>query len=541
MVATLSETTPAGDQPSILGGLVYFSLLRNPGAAFSMATGMTWILALVAIGVVVAIVRIAPRLRSTPWAVALGLILGGALGNLTDRVFRAPGILRGHVVDFVSVFGPNAEYFPAFNVADSAITIGGITLVVTVLMGIDYDGTRYPRSQECRPADTGESEGCSGRSRSQAPRPMADSRLLPVPDGLAGERVDAGVARLLGPVPDHRRRHGRRGRRPGRRCRGAALAPAGRRQLARGHAAGAGQDDAGGRTGHHRPRRAATRTPTSWWSTNRSASRRTPVPGWDGPTVTGVLAARGFRLADSGAAERQGIVHRLDVGTTGVMAVARSDRAYRVLKAAFKARTVDKIYHAVAQGHPDPSAGTIDAPIGRHPKADWKFAVIAGGRDSVTHYDTLEAFPAASLLEIHLETGRTHQIRVHMAAIRHSLVGDLAYGADPILAERLKLHRQWLHAYSLGFEHPADGRGCSTRHRTRRTSRPRWRSCADEGGVRGTASSDRGRLDLEVLALTSCSSAIGGSAGAAASTDDGIAPETSVRFPTGTTPFGTIN
>jgi len=157
VVATLSETTPPGNQPSILGGLVYFSLLRNPGAAFSMATGMTWILALVAIGVVVAIVRIAPRLRSTPWAVALGLILGGALGNLTDRVFRAPGILRGHVVDFVSVFGPNAEYFPAFNVADSAITIGGITLVVTVLMGIDYDGTRT-RDRKNSPADTGESE-----------------------------------------------------------------------------------------------------------------------------------------------------------------------------------------------------------------------------------------------------------------------------------------------------------------------------------------------------------------------------------------------
>ncbi len=182
-----------------------------------------------------------------------------------------------------------------------------------------------------------------------------------------------------------------------------------------------------------------------------------PSPGWDGPTVTGVLAARGIRLADSGAAERQGIVHRLDVGTTGAMVVAKSERAYRILKAAFKARTVEKIYHAICQGHPDPSTGTIDAPIGRHPKSDWKFAVIAGGKESVTHYDTLEAFPSASLLEIHLETGRTHQIRVHLSALRHPLVGDLTYGADPTIAARLGLSRQWLHAFSLGFEHPGTG------------------------------------------------------------------------------------
>jgi signal peptidase II len=126
----------------LLGGLVYLSLIRNPGAAFSMATGMTWVLALIAIGVVVFIIRMAPRLRSTPWAVSLGLVLGGAIGNLIDRIFRSPGFLQGHVVDFVSVFGPNAEYFPVFNVADSAITIGGISLVITALLGIDFDGTR---------------------------------------------------------------------------------------------------------------------------------------------------------------------------------------------------------------------------------------------------------------------------------------------------------------------------------------------------------------------------------------------------------------
>ena len=182
------------------------------------------------------------------------------------------------------------------------------------------------------------------------------------------------------------------------------------------------------------------------------------TPGWSGPTVTGGLIAAGHTVATSGAAERQGVVHRLDANTTGVMVVAKSERAYSALKRAFRERTVDKRYHALVQGHPDPLRGTVDAPIGRHPSGDGRFAVVSDGRPSVTHYDTLEAFRAASLVSVHLETGRTHQIRVHMAALRHPCVGDLLYGADPVLAARLGLTRQWLHAVSLTFGHPADGR-----------------------------------------------------------------------------------
>ncbi|GAA2609421.1 RluA family pseudouridine synthase [Dactylosporangium fulvum] len=182
-----------------------------------------------------------------------------------------------------------------------------------------------------------------------------------------------------------------------------------------------------------------------------------PSPGWTGPTVIGGLAAMGHTVATSGAAERQGVVHRLDVGTTGLMVVAKSESAYSALKRAFKAREVEKRYHAVVQGHPDPLRGTIDAPIDRHPTHDYKFAVVSGGRPSITHYDTLEAFPAASLLDIKLETGRTHQIRVHFSALRHPCVGDLTYGADPTLAARLHLDRQWLHARELGFIHPRTG------------------------------------------------------------------------------------
>ena len=182
-----------------------------------------------------------------------------------------------------------------------------------------------------------------------------------------------------------------------------------------------------------------------------------PSPGWSGPTVVGHLRGAGFRIATGGAPERQGIVQRLDVGTSGVMVICKSERAYSRLKNAFRHRTVDKTYHALVQGHPDPLAGTVDAPIGRHPRADHRFCVREGGKPSVTHYETLEAHRFASLLEVHLETGRTHQIRVHMSALKHPCVGDLTYGADPRLAERLGLQRQWLHAVRLGFEHPDSG------------------------------------------------------------------------------------
>jgi 23S rRNA pseudouridine1911/1915/1917 synthase len=182
-----------------------------------------------------------------------------------------------------------------------------------------------------------------------------------------------------------------------------------------------------------------------------------PSMGWTGPTVVGHLRGAGFQIATSGAPERRGIVQRLDVGTSGVMVIAKSERAYSLLKNAFRSREVDKTYHALVQGHPDPLEGTIDAPIGRHTRSDWKFAIREDGKHSVTHYSTLEAHRFASLLEVQLETGRTHQIRVHMAALKHPCVGDLTYGADPTLAGRLGLERQWLHAVRLGFEHPGTG------------------------------------------------------------------------------------
>ena len=285
---------------------------------------------------------------------------------------------------------------------------------------------------------------------------MGDLRSLPVPEGLEGERLDAALGRLFGLS----------------RTKAADLAEAGRVTLD------------GTQAGK------STRVTTGAWLEVELPDPPAPVtvvaetveglrivhddddvivvdkpvgvaahpsPGWTGPTVVGGLAGAGYRISTSGAAERQGVVHRLDVGTTGLMVVAKSERAYTLLKRQFKDRTVEKVYHAVVQGQMDPSRGTIDAPIDRHPQHEYRWAVVTGGKPSITHYETLEAFRHASLLEVHLETGRTHQIRVHTSAMRHPIVGDLTYGADPVLAKRIALYRQWLHAVRLGFEHPGSG------------------------------------------------------------------------------------
>jgi 23S rRNA pseudouridine1911/1915/1917 synthase len=286
---------------------------------------------------------------------------------------------------------------------------------------------------------------------------MTEQRVLPVPEGLAGERLDAALARMLGLS----------------RTRAAELV-----------------DSGGVRVDGVLPSKSDRVVAGAWLDLTLPDAPQAPTvrpetvdglrilhddsdlvvvdkpigvavhpsPGWTGPTVLGHLAAQGVVVATSGAAERQGVVHRLDVGTSGVMVVAKSEPAYAALKQAFRERRVAKTYHALVQGHPDPLSGTVDAPIGRHPRLDYKWAVTADGRPSVTHYETLEAHRFASLLEVRLETGRTHQIRVHLSALQHPCVGDLTYGADPTLARRLGLTRQWLHAIRLGFTHPGTGR-----------------------------------------------------------------------------------
>ena len=290
------------------------------------------------------------------------------------------------------------------------------------------------------------------------------SRILPVPEGLEGERIDVALATMLGLS----------------RARSSALVEGGavqvgNRVVAKSHRLAPGEtiqireiremsDSSDGGPFAGPPTNApSVEIPILWEDDDvvvidkPAGVAAHPSPGWSGPTVTDSLSAAGHALATAGAAEREGVVHRLDVGTTGAMVVAKSAAAYTSLKRQFKERTVDKQYHAVVHGLLDPLVGTIDAPIDRHPSKDYKWAVVAGGRESVTHYETLEAWPRASLVKVHLETGRTHQIRVHMAAMRHPCVGDVTYGADPTVAKELGLTRQWLHARRLGFEHPHTG------------------------------------------------------------------------------------
>lgn len=285
---------------------------------------------------------------------------------------------------------------------------------------------------------------------------VAERKVLLVPDGLDGERADAAVARMLGLS----------------RSQVAELIGAGRVLLDGGSISKSDRVNVGSMLEVEladQPRVAAVRPEqvegvVIVYDDDDIVVIDKPVGvaahpslGWSGPDVLSHLAGAGFRISTSGVPERRGIVQRLDVGTSGLMVVAKSEVAYTILKRAFRSRSVDKVYHALVQGHPDPFTGTIEAPIARHPGADYKMAVMNGGRHSVTHYTTLEAFVAATLLEIKLETGRTHQIRVHMAAIRHPCVGDPMYGADPALAAKLGLERQWLHAVRLSFAHPTSG------------------------------------------------------------------------------------
>ena len=285
--------------------------------------------------------------------------------------------------------------------------------------------------------------------------------MLPVPDGLAGERIDVALSRMTGLSRS----------RVGELCALGSVRLDGAR-VGKSERVGAGAMVEADLPAPRAPEPAAT--PVEGLGLlyededivvvdKPAGVAAHPSMGWDGPDVLGALKAMRVRVATSGAAERQGIVSRLDVGTSGVMIVAKGEQAYSVLKRAFREHDVDKVYHALVQGHLDPSSGTIDAPIGRHPGRQWRMAIVDGGRESVTHYDVVELMPAACLAQVRPQTGRTHQIRVHMAAVGHPCVGDAAYGADPRLSGRTGLARQWLHARELALAHPITGERMTVR------------------------------------------------------------------------------
>lgn len=179
-----------------------------------------------------------------------------------------------------------------------------------------------------------------------------------------------------------------------------------------------------------------------------------PSLGWTGPTVLGSLLQRGTQITSLGAPGREGIVSRLDVGTSGLMLVCKSDLAYKEMRRQFAQHEVKKTYHALVQGNLIQDKATIEAPIGRARVSDFRFTVTPAGKEAITHWDVLERFGSTTLVSVNLETGRTHQIRVHFSSIGHPLVGDHMYGANPVLAANLGLTRQWLHAMRLDFRHP---------------------------------------------------------------------------------------
>ena len=174
-------------------------------------------------------------------------------------------------------------------------------------------------------------------------------------------------------------------------------------------------------------------------------------------TVVEALQAAGMPLAAGADPERPGIVHRLDRGTSGLLVVAKSEEARLGLVATFKRHDIDRRYWVIVDGVPSPARATIDAPIARSGRNRTKFTVATDGRRAVTHYDVIESFGRASVLHVGLETGRTHQVRVHLSAVGHPVAGDGIYGASAALARELELARPALHAIRLAFVHPVTG------------------------------------------------------------------------------------
>ena len=278
---------------------------------------------------------------------------------------------------------------------------------------------------------------------------MNNTRFLPVPDGLVGERIDVALSRMLGlsrsavgkMIEAGQIEVDSVGAKKGQRLESDQMISVNMQAREKASAPVVGMDilyDDEDIVVVNKPVGVAAHT----------------GPGWDGPTVIGNLEAAGYRISTSGPPERQGIVHRLDVGTSGAMVVAKSELAYTKLKHAFKDRSVDKIYHALVSGHLEPAKGTIDAPIARHPSKEWRMGIVATGRQAITHFEVLEYLPGATLVQVELETGRTHQIRVHFSSINAPLIGDTFYGADERKAQQLGLERQWLHAMELKFTPP---------------------------------------------------------------------------------------
>ena len=407
--------------------------MLNSGAAFSFASGSTWVFSIIAAAVVVFLIWFARRIRSLSWAVLFGLLLGGTLGNLTDRLLRAPGFGVGRVVDFIQI--PVLQAI--FNIADSAIVTSMALFVLLTLRG-----HRARRRAAVRPP--------AGLT--------VPERMLPVPDGLVGERVDAGVAKLLGlsrtRVAAIADAGGHRARLPARRQAPTGCPPAPCSRSAGRRTASTGRREAievpGMRVAYEDDDIVVVDKP--------AGVAAHPSPGWTGTTVVGGLAAAGVRVSTSGAAERAGVVHRLDAGTSGLMVVAKSEHAYTVLKRAFKERTVEKRLPRAGAGAPGPAPparSTRRSGGTRRSSTGSRWSPTAEPRSRTTRRSRRSAPRRCSTCTSRRGARTRSGCTSRTCGIRSSATRCTA--RIRCSRARLGLTRQWLHAARLGFAHPATG------------------------------------------------------------------------------------
>ena len=443
-------------------GLLRLTHVTNSGSAFGLLQGQTAFLVLVSIIGVLGVLFYyrANGRESALLRYSLGLLLGGALGNLTDR------LIRGEVVDFINVQLWSDFYFPTFNVADSALTIGLGMLALYVLRqraqekqrDREYVLERAPPPDDPPPAaknTTDQDNDIEERADRPSDAVDVDELVVQVPTTVAERRLDRFLTGQLDGVTRSAIGH---------LIEAGLVTINGELPRKRGHTVDPG--DTIVVTGPIAPLESSTpaaeRQPLvilyeddDLLAINKTAGVAVhPGPGHRTGTIVNALLGREGPLSAAGGEERPGIVHRLDKDTSGVMLIAKTDAAHMALSKQFQSRSVEKVYVALLRGMLTPESGTIEAAIARDPQHRQRMAVAAAGRAAVTDYRVLAHMRGFTLVEAQPRTGRSHQIRVHFASLRRPVAGDVIYsrgGRDPV-------PRLFLHALSVTFAHPRDER-----------------------------------------------------------------------------------